>query len=831
MKKTILKKLSIFIFFSFVLFYHNKTYAIIYPSNPIWPNSELSDIFPESYKSKINQLKGKHPNWTFKALYTNISWNICLNHQSNTYLSGINTIHDSYSNVWKYNNRNEYADGSFVKASDLAIAYTMDPRNFLTEDKIFQFEYLGFSPNSHTINAVQSVLTGTLMGEAKKNQYKIYGGTWVNLGTTYKELIHHIGKNNKVSPVHIASRIRQETSGDLANNASINGQHPTYRSRYNFFNIKATPDANGLNAVTNGLKYAHSKNWIDPNSSISGGCETIKKYVTRGQNTIYFQKYNTNNDGNASTLLGTGYMTNIMAPSNEATTTYKAFQRAGILNAPFEFHIPVYKNMPKKPSPHPAYADEYKEVDYQIYLKDNDKQISHFSLTDKNNNIILTFPYDSNIQSSDNRYILFQKREYTYNVKDYIEVYDKKTTKTYEGYILSDYIHAYPKELLDTTKAKTNVTYDYQENNNTVLVTIHSNEELRKSKFAPWVFNGDKKSYSRYFDNNISYTTNVQDLVKNITDVDINVTQVDKTGPKVKVTYQMNQDNTVTATITSDEIMKDTKPTWSLSDDKRHYTKTFRGNQNYSTPVEDRFGNISQAKIEISSIRAPYQIEYHYNEINNSVTAKLLSPYGFLDTKPTWELSYDNKTYTKTFTSNQNYQTDITDVYENKNYVTILFHDIDDIPPNLNISYIQNLDNTVTCIVTSNEPLKNDKPTWNLDDTHMISQKTFPNNQNYTTTFSDKHNNKIAVTIKFNTLLALYDISYLVNNETQEVTVKLTSPVGFSNTKPTWKLSSDNKTYEKTFTTNQEYQTDIIDIYGNRNIITIVIDQIQEVIP
>jgi len=226
------------------LIFNNKINATILPNSSSWVKSYISDTFPSSYASLINNLKSKHPNWIFKAVYTNLGWNTVISHQSNSYLSGINTIHQSYSSNWKYNGRNEYADGSFVKASDAAIAYTMDPRNSLSEERIFQFEYLGYSSAAHTKAAVQSVLSGTLMGEAKKSQYKIYGGSWVNLGTTYADLILSIGKSQGINPVHMASRIRQETSCDLANNASINGQHSTYRSKYNFFNIKATPDSN-----------------------------------------------------------------------------------------------------------------------------------------------------------------------------------------------------------------------------------------------------------------------------------------------------------------------------------------------------------------------------------------------------------------------------------------------------------------------------------------------------------------------------------------------------------------------------------------------------------
>ena len=55
-----------------------------------------------------------------------------------------------------------------------------------------------------------------------------------------------------------------------------------------------------------------------------------------------------------------------------------------------------------------------------------------------------------------------------------------------------------------------------------------------------------------------------------------------KINSEIEVDYDYHEDsNTVTATIHSKNPLKDTKPTWTLSDDQLSYTKTFASNIKY----------------------------------------------------------------------------------------------------------------------------------------------------------------------------------------------------------------------------------------------------------
>ena len=80
--------------------------------------------------------------------------------------------------------------------------------------------------------------------------------------------------------------------------------------------------------------------------AITGGALFISdKYVKKGKDTLYFQKFNVSS--NRTTAPYTyEYMTNIMAPSSESASIYSSYKENNKLNNAYTFRIPVYNNMP-----------------------------------------------------------------------------------------------------------------------------------------------------------------------------------------------------------------------------------------------------------------------------------------------------------------------------------------------------------------------------------------------------------------------------------------------------------------------------------------------------
>jgi len=345
--------------------------AVIYTNLPVsqtrYAATDNSSVFPDSYKQYIKNLKASHPNWTFKAVYTGLDWTESVRQESYEVKTGISLVPDSYSSNWKKDWVNNYVDGTFVIASKKAVAYTLDPRNYLNDTGIFQFEALDFNNETSTTSTIDKVLLGTTMS-SYPTQYK-RSGTWVTLenGLTWAQIIINSAKNaggSGISSVFLASRMKQETSLEIVNNESINGSSITCPGVYNFFNIGSVPNSDGQGSVTNGLAYASSKGWTTPAASINAGATVLwSSYIKWGQNTIYFQKFDVNNPpkdvnnlslgGIATLLYGSQYMTNILAPTTESKITYNAYSKASMLESNFVFYVPVYDNMPSSVSPHP----------------------------------------------------------------------------------------------------------------------------------------------------------------------------------------------------------------------------------------------------------------------------------------------------------------------------------------------------------------------------------------------------------------------------------------------------------------------------------------------
>lgn len=233
----------------------------------------------------------------------------------------------------------------------------MDPRNFLNEVRIFQFETLSYNSSANNINSIEKILYGTEFYQNKVS-YLDNKGNMINTNETYSELILRGGQKSAVSTYHLASRIKQEV-GPFLSHSSISGKVSGYEGLYNFYNIGATSSAEPMGAIKNGLQFAKdgkgasqtTKNkylipWNNKEKAISGGGIFIgSSYIQVGQNTVYLQKFDVNDD-RGSNLFSHQYMTNVLAPYNEARSIYKGYQKNGILDLQISFIIPIFNNMP-----------------------------------------------------------------------------------------------------------------------------------------------------------------------------------------------------------------------------------------------------------------------------------------------------------------------------------------------------------------------------------------------------------------------------------------------------------------------------------------------------
>lgn len=302
-------------------------------------NSIDSNKYPQ-IKEMLQTLKNQHPNWNFKILYTDIEWNAVI---ANEYVghggSPRNLVpanNSKYDGEWicKACGENKtYDNGKWHCASESAIAYMVDPRNSTNYSDIFQFMQLSYSDCN--VQTLKAMVTGTFLNN-----------------DSYINTIIDSAKKYNVNPYYIVARILQEQGkggSTLSEGRGYNGQYVGY---YNVFNIGA--NGNGKeNVILNGLRKAQSYEWTSIEKSIAGGTEIIaQSYISRGQDTLYFQKFDVeNSDGN---LYWHQYMQNILAAQNEGQTLRKTFESVGSVDAEYTFIIPVYKNMPSSAVERPS---------------------------------------------------------------------------------------------------------------------------------------------------------------------------------------------------------------------------------------------------------------------------------------------------------------------------------------------------------------------------------------------------------------------------------------------------------------------------------------------
>lgn len=304
--------------------------------------------FPESYWKDLALLKTAHPNWIFRAVDTGLDFNTAVNGENSLgrsliqIASGVND--EGYLNTWS--GSYDYFTDTFTPfdsttwfaANYDTIAYYMDPRNFLTDMHIFQFERLGYD------NSINEDIYRNGVSIIFKNAYL----------SRYIDDFLTGGKESKVSPIYLASLSKQEVgNGTQTPNTAIAG---TYNGMYNFYNIGATSDSN---PVYNGLSFAAKTDmdsmrpWNTEYKAIVGGAKWMaQNYISIGQDTIYFKKWDVVSNINSASGFDYvhQYQTNIQAAASEANTTYKSYTSIGIIDIPYLFYIPVYRNMPSSTS-------------------------------------------------------------------------------------------------------------------------------------------------------------------------------------------------------------------------------------------------------------------------------------------------------------------------------------------------------------------------------------------------------------------------------------------------------------------------------------------------
>lgn len=349
--------------------------------------------FPDDYVSLLRKLHKQHPKWNFIAFHNNIEWKTMVEKESvlrKNLVSGSNvnlrsTQEGAYDPV---TGQFIPLDGtSWYQANSETIAYYMDPRNFLNETNVFMFLQLSFNINEGE-ELVQQVLNNTFMS-SKDPIDKM----------KYSTIFYQAGSNADTSPIYLATLAKQESgvngsSATTGQSFTYNGK--TYSGLFNFFNIGATSGVDnwkkGLifaNGGVDGSLTTYGRPWKSPQKAINGGAQWIAKgYISKGQDTMYLQKFNCTSYSTYSHQ----YMTNVMAAYSQSKIMYNTYKNNQALDLQLNFRIPVYLNMPEEtalptsitypPSPNDPDPDDIYTGDMitDLDLSNTDGYLSGFQL-------------------------------------------------------------------------------------------------------------------------------------------------------------------------------------------------------------------------------------------------------------------------------------------------------------------------------------------------------------------------------------------------------------------------------------------------------------------
>ena len=353
--------------------------------------------FPESYYPYLTYLHKKHPNWKFTAVNTNKYFDTAVDKEV-----GKNYIQSTIPTYRKSNTLREAPN--WYTASKGVVAFYLDPRNYLNEKNIYVFESLSYDEANHTKDILSQIFKGSYLNTDTYINYYLSAGKTYNISpvhlaartkqeggtnssydgvsgkvsTTWDSYTGYVcssyvklNSNNKTGYISGGVNLRKSntTSSDilaflrknqaftLSSTTKYTGTgcpagwykvnvKRTLTGYYNYYNIGAygsNPVVRGLAVAAGYIGELDGTPWNTREKAIKYGAKFIaENYTSSGQDTLYFQKFNTGPSGNYNNQ----FMTNVTAPASEAISTYDSYNEIGITSKGLSFKIPVYKNMP-----------------------------------------------------------------------------------------------------------------------------------------------------------------------------------------------------------------------------------------------------------------------------------------------------------------------------------------------------------------------------------------------------------------------------------------------------------------------------------------------------
>lgn len=215
--------------------------------------------FSESYIEDLAALQKAHPNWKFVAFKTGLDFEDAVKGE----LAGTPTTE---TNLRAY----------------------LDPRNWLNEKYIFQFESIKKSDAVQSVSSVNAILKKTWMANSKITYLDTLGNSkTVDEVASYADAMIKASNDTNLSANYIAAKIRQENGRTENTATAVRGDVAPFRGIYNYFNIGAyTTAMDGLAWAAGFLKANKDTVLYDGTNATASPIVT----VSNGQRMTYVKE-------------------------------------------------------------------------------------------------------------------------------------------------------------------------------------------------------------------------------------------------------------------------------------------------------------------------------------------------------------------------------------------------------------------------------------------------------------------------------------------------------------------------------------------------------------
>ena len=293
-------------------------------------NGELNEGKYPGFKAKLDAIKRERPGWKIRIMETGLDWNEVIRREGDGVGRSPRSLVQGKYGEWIVSNQT-YDNGSWRAASDKAISYVMDPRNWLNPNNSSILQFMQLSYFEVSDENVKVALKDTFFDNMDNAR-----------------IINNVSRDYNINVFFVVARIIQEQGYKGSATWKMDSDGKSY---YNPFNINAS--GNGVSEIIkNALQRAKDKGWDTFEKGLRGGIEKIgTDYINEKQDTLYLQKFDVESKG---TLYSHQYMQNIDAPRTEASILKSKMDKInGILDNNVVLLIPVYNNMPATPAAEP----------------------------------------------------------------------------------------------------------------------------------------------------------------------------------------------------------------------------------------------------------------------------------------------------------------------------------------------------------------------------------------------------------------------------------------------------------------------------------------------